>query len=501
MNAAAPGLRISCPAGDITGQETSGGRQFLGIPFAQPPVGPGRLAPPTPLPPGRHNATQARPAPPQLAGKALALRPVGATDENCLHLNIQGPRGPGPHPVWVWIYGGGFTNGDARDPIHEAARLVEMHQVVVVTLNYRLGLLGFPPLPEAANLGLLDQQAALRWVKTNIEAFDGDPSRITVLGESAGGMSILAQLTLDGSEGTFQRAVIQSAATSPWLDEAAVARCQHWLQKELRTPDLLPALRALPLPKLLGLGAALDEALRPELGHGVFRPQQGQAGLGSTEEEGIARAAARGLPLLLGCNGDEQRLFLFAQRGLEEEAALRRLRAGLQRSALPTPPEAGALWAAYASQLGPCPSWQQLAAAETDLYYQVPLLRRGAAYARHSQGKGACWLYRFDAPSPALKGQLGASHGLEVPYLFGTLDHPSVQRFAGTDAARWALSETFQRQWLAFSSGEGPAWNAWSETAQESGYFTLAGVTPAPSNKDLNALWTPNLELPPHAEP
>ena len=501
MNAAAPGLRISCPAGDITGQETSSGRQFLGIPFAQPPVGPGRLAPPTPLPPGRHNATQARPAPPQLAGKALALRPVGAIDEDCLHLNIQAPRGSGPHPVWVWIYGGGFTNGDARDPIHEAARLVEKHQVVVVTLNYRLGLLGFPPLPEAANLGLLDQQAALRWVKTNIEAFDGDPSRITVLGESAGGMSILAQLTLAGSEGTFQRAVIQSAATSPWLDEAAVARCQHWLQKELRTPDLLPAMRALPLPKLLGLGAALDQALRPELGHGVFRPQQGQAGLGSTEEEGIARAAARGLPLLLGCNGDEQRLFLFAQRGLEQEAALRRLRSGLKRSALPAAPEAGALWAAYASQLGPCPPWQQLAAAETDLYYQVPLLRRGAAYARHSQGKGACWLYRFDAPSPALKGQLGASHGLEVPYLFGTLGHPSVQRFAGTDAARWALSETLQRQWFAFSTGEGPAWNAWSKAAQESGYFTLAGVTPAPSNKDLNALWTPNLELPPHAEP
>jgi len=501
MNAAAPGLRVTCPAGDIEGQDTASCHQFLGIPFAQPPLGPRRFAPPEPLPPGRHQATRARPAPPQLAGKALALRPVGATDEDCLHLNIQAPRAPGPHPVWVWIYGGGFTNGDARDPIHEAARLVETHQVVVVTLNYRLGLLGFPPLSEAPNLGLLDQQAALHWVKANIEAFGGNPSQVTVLGESAGGMSILAQLTLAESEGTFQRAVIQSAATSPWLDEAAVARCRQWLQGELGTPDLLPALRALPVPKLLGLGAALDAALRPVLGHGVFRPQQGQAGLGTTEEDGIARAAARGLPLLLGCNADEQRLFLFAQRGLEAQAALRRLRTGLKRSALPAPPEAGALWAAYASQLGPRPPWQQLAAAETDLYYQVPLLRRGAAYARHSQGRGACWLYRFDAPSPALKGQLGASHGLEVPYLFGTLDHPSVQRFAGTDPARWALAETLQRQWLAFAKGEGPAWSAWSETTQESGFFSLDGVAPAPSTKDLNPLWTPNLELPPHAEP
>ena len=501
MSAAVQGLRITCPAGVIEGQERSSCRQFLGIPFAQPPVGARRLSPPEPLLPGRHLATQARPAPPQLSGKALALRPVGAIDENCLHLNIQAPRTPGPHPVWVWIYGGGFTNGDARDPIHEAARLVEKHQVVVVTLNYRLGLLGFPPLSEAANLGLLDQQAALHWVKANIEAFGGNPSQTTLLGESAGGMSILAQLTLAGSDGTFQRAVIQSAATSPWLDETAVDRCAQWLRTTLGTLDLLPALQALPLEKLLSLGAALDEALRPALGHGVFRPQQGQAGLGTTEEDGIARAAARGLPLLLGCNGDEQRLFLFAQRGLEEQAALRRLRAGLKRSALPAPPEAGALWAAYASQLGPLPPWQTLAAAETDLYYQLPLLRRGAAYARHGKGKGDCWLYRFDAPSPALKGQLGASHGLEVPYLFGTLEHPSVRRFAGTDSERWALADSLQRQWLAFATGEGPCWRAWGETTQESGFFTLAGVTPAPSTKDLNPLWTPNLERPSHAKP
>lgn len=501
MSAAAPGLCVTCPAGDIEGQETASCRQFLGIPFAQPPVGPRRLAPPAPLPPGRHSASRARPAPPQAAGKALALRPVGATDEDCLHLNIQTPRTSGPHPVWVWIYGGGFTNGDARDPIHEAAQLVEKHQVLVVTLNYRLGLLGFPPLSEAANLGLLDQQAALHWLKANIEAFGGNPSQMTVLGESAGGMSILAQLTLAGSEGTFQRAVIQSAATSPWLDETAAERCAQWLRTTLGTPKLLPALRALPLGTLLRLGAALDEALRPLLGHGVFRPQRGQAGLGMTEEEGISKAAARGLPLLLGCNGNEQRLFLFAQRGLEEQIALRRLRTGLKRSPLPAPPEAEALWAAYASQLGPLPPWQRLAAAETDLYYQVPLLRRGAAYLRHGKGKGACSLYRFDATSPALKGQLGASHGLEVPYLFGTLDHPSVRRFAGTELERWALAETLQRQWLAFTTGEGPSWRAWSETTQESGFFTLAGVTPAPSTKDLNPLWTPNLELPPYAEP
>ena len=501
MSSALPAPYVTCPAGDIRGQGTSAYSQFLGIPFAHPPVGPRRLAPPEPLPPGRHQATRARPAPPQLAGKALAMRPVGAIDEDCLHLNIQAPRASGPHPVWVWIYGGGFTNGDARDPIHDAARLVEKHQVVVVTLNYRLGLFGFPPLPEAANLGLLDQQMALRWIQANIDAFGGNPSQITVLGESAGGMSILAQLTLAGSERTFHRAVIQSAATSPWLDETAVARCRHWLQGELGTSELLPALRALALPKLLTLGAAMDEALRPVLRHGVFRPQLGQAGLGTTEEDGIARAAERGVSLLLGFNREEQRLFLFAQRGLEEQAALRRLRAGLARSALPAPPEAEALWAAYASQLGPLPPWQRLAAAETDLYYQMPLLRRGAAYARHEKASGACWLYRFDAPSPALKGQLGASHGLEVPYLFGTLDHPSVQRFAGADPTRWALAETLQRQWLAFGTGEGPRWAAWSEHTQESGFFTLDGVTPAASTKDLNPLWIPNLELTPHAKP
>ena len=190
---------------------------------------------------------------------------------------------------------------------------------------------------------------------------------------------------------------------------------------------------------------------------GSFGPSRARRGSARRRRTASRRAAARGLPLLLGCNGDEQRLFLFAQRGLEEQAALRRLRAGLKRSALPAPPEAGALWAAYASQLGPLPPWQTLAAAETDLYYQLPLLRRGAAYARHGKGKGDCWLYRFDAPSPALKGQLGASHGLEVPYLFGTLEHPSVRRFAGTDSERWALADSFSASGLPSPLGKGPA--------------------------------------------
>ena len=232
----------------------------------------------------RRLSSRARPSP---------LRPVGAIDEDCLHLNIQAPRTPGPHPVWVWIYGGGFTNGDARDPIHEAARLVEKHQVVVVTLNYRLGLLGFPPLSEAANLGLLDQQAALHWVKANIEAFGGNPSQTTLLGESAGGMSILAQLTLAGSDGTFERAVIQSAATSPWLDEMAVDRCAQWLRTTLGTLDL-PACAASPPPrKAPELGAALDEALRPALGHGVFlgpsRARRGSARRRRTASPGQRR--------------------------------------------------------------------------------------------------------------------------------------------------------------------------------------------------------------------
>ena len=175
-------------------------------------------------------------------------------------------------------------------------------------------------------------------------------------------------------------------------------RCAQWLRTTLGTLDLLPALRALPLEKLPSLGAALDEAYARRSAMGSFGPSRARRG--SAQGGTASPGSGAGLPPAPRVQRDEQRLFLFAQRGLEEQAALRRLRAGLKRSALPAPPEAGALWAAYASQLGPLPPWQTLAAAETDLYYQLPLLRRGAAYARHGKGKGDCWLYRFDAPSP-----------------------------------------------------------------------------------------------------
>lgn len=503
MSARRERLRVTCPAGTIEGWHRGTHHQFLGIPYAQPPLGPRRLQPPQPIAPQGWQALAPRPAPPQRAGRALALRPVGDVSEDCLHLNITVPASPGPHPVWVWIYGGGFTNGDAQDPLHDGAHLAESLGVVVVTFNYRLGLLGFPPLAEAANLGLLDQQAALRWVRENIAAFGGDENRITVMGESAGGMSILSQLTLAGSEDTFQRAVVQSAATSPWLDPDAVARCHHWLSAHLGTPALLPTLQALTLPALLQLGQDLDTALRGTLGHGVFRPQAGAAGLGPTEEAGLAAAAHRGIPLLLGCTAHEQRLFLFPQRALTQEGALGRLRKGLSHRRRSPCPDPRALWNAYLETLGPQPPWQTLAAAETDLYYQVPTLERARAYgeAHRAEGADALWLYRFDAVSPALRGQLGASHGLDVPFLFGTLAHPSVVRFAGADPVRQQLAATLQQAWLAFSTGQNPGWASWNPRRPETGHFDLAGLSTHPTGADLCPLWasaprSPHVDLP-----
>src|SRR5580693_3890236 len=204
--------------GAVRGTTAGAVDEFLGIPYAAPPIGHLRWRPPQP--PARwrgvRDATQFGPSCPQAAS---AFSPPGPFSEDCLYLNVSTPtlRPGASRPVLVWIHGGGFTQDSGRnyDPATLAA-----DGIVVVTINYRLGALGFLAHPAlasrpggpAGNYGLMDQQAALRWVQANISRFGGNPRNVTIAGESAGGLSVLAQLVSRGSRGLFQRAIVQSGA-------------------------------------------------------------------------------------------------------------------------------------------------------------------------------------------------------------------------------------------------------------------------------------------------
>jgi para-nitrobenzyl esterase len=206
--------------GAVRGFSFSGGDAFLGVPYAAPPIGPLRWQPPQPPPDwkGVRDATDFAPSCPQPAG---GFTPAGVLSEDCLYLNVYTPglddRGSPGHPVLIWIHGGGLTLDGARsyDPTQLAAE-----GTVVVTINYRLGVLGFLAHPALAsrpggpsgNYGLMDQQAALRWVQRNIDEFGGNPDNVTVAGQSAGGLSVLAHLVSHGSRGLFQKAIVESGA-------------------------------------------------------------------------------------------------------------------------------------------------------------------------------------------------------------------------------------------------------------------------------------------------
>jgi para-nitrobenzyl esterase len=212
-------------SGPVRGVGTPEGHAFLGIPFAAPPIGPLRFS--APSPPATwstvRDATRAGPICPQ-----ASLPGAGRQSEDCLNLNVYAPSDAAsnhPRPVMVWLYGGGFSGGD--NVTYDPSRLAQRRGVIVVSPNYRVGAFGFlahPALrgPGEGAYGLLDQQAALRWVARNIAGFGGDPGNVTLFGESAGGWSVCYQLAAPGARGLFQRAIIQSGACASPLSTVSV---------------------------------------------------------------------------------------------------------------------------------------------------------------------------------------------------------------------------------------------------------------------------------------
>ena len=188
-----------------------GTRAFLGIRYARA----ARFEAPEPVSPtGALDATAFGPAAPQLPASETVPGDVtpAAMNEDCLFLNVWAPEPPGPHPVLVWFHGGGFLSGSTADPTIDGARLAARGRLVVVTIGYRLGALGFLGV-GATNCGLLDQECALGWVREHIAAFGGDPARVTIAGESAGGGSALHLLAAPRATGMFRRAIVQNGAT------------------------------------------------------------------------------------------------------------------------------------------------------------------------------------------------------------------------------------------------------------------------------------------------
>ncbi len=460
--------RVETATGIVEGTETAGVDAFVGVPYAAAPDGDLRLRAPRPPEPwaGVRPATTFGPWAPQNPPRSMLTGlPPAAQAEDCLTLNVWTPGLDGARrPVMVWIHGGAFTGGSGASVLYRGDRLSRRGDVVVVTLNYRLGVLGFAAHPAlrddsaggvAGNWGLLDQVAALRWVRDNISAFGGDPSNVTAFGESAGAMSVCDLLAMPAASGLFHKAIAQSGPPDAQpMQRAEEATAKLAADLGLSSPE---ELRSCPLPALLDAQARLLS----ERGAGPlpFRPVVDGASLPGPPLPAIVGGRAADVPLLIGTNRDEAKMFMVEDPGSrdpDDELALRRIGRAFQAGNVRIDPaEAMAAYraarAARRQRTDPRELWS---AIETDRVFRVGSLRAAEAHARR-QPRTYCYLFTWD--SPALGGALGACHALDLPFVFGTLDAPGMERFAGRGPAAEHLSNQMMDSWVAFARGADPS--------------------------------------------
>ncbi|MBV9950435.1 MAG: carboxylesterase/lipase family protein [Acidimicrobiia bacterium] len=416
--------------------------EVLGIRYAEAR----RWAAPEPIAWNGERGGERPPAPPQPTdgtpgGASLPGLEVGPTSEDCLYLNVWSDTDASGAPVLVWIPGGAFVTGGAAIPLYDGARLAA-RGAVVVSVTYRVGALGFAAVPGCApNRGLLDQVAALHWVREHIVAFGGDPTNVTVFGESAGGGSVLHLLAMPSATGLLQRAIVQSGATDSTLSAeqaASVATTFHGaLEGDPRTAEV---------DRIL---AAQGEALMAgfaEIGAMPFHPYlDGEV----IAQRPVDAVATTDVDLLIGTTRDEMRMFLDPRSAeLDRERLVRRTARYLASLGGPAEgaPELVARYDDDPHLPSPGDVWS---AVQTDGEMRRPMAAMADA---HSTGRAVTFAYRFDEPLVGRLAHLRACHAADLPYPFGTVDQWAEVVGPGAPA----LSEAVQTAWVAFAAGGDP---------------------------------------------
>lgn len=460
---------VETTQGKVEGEARTGHLAFRGIPFAEPPVGALRFAAPAPRGPwgGVRRAFDFAPSSLQPEAEAQWMEAPGPKSEDCLYLNVFTPAADaGRRPVMVWIHGGGFTHGGASQALYDGGRLAVRGDVVVVTINYRLGALGYLYLDRLGgeawgatpNCGQLDQIAALTWVRDNIAAFGGDAGNVTVFGESAGSFAVCALLAMPAARGLFHRAIAESGAPRRNDPEPATEVAVGLLDELGIAHSAAERLREVPADTLL---AAQSRAglLAPGMLRGYYPVADGKS-LPSSVPDVIARGEGAKVPLVIGTTRDEANLFNYAElrnidEPMEEQRAIDRVASELPRRAREHLPSMFAVYRQSRKALGlPHGNRALIGAIQTDYRFRIPSIRLAEVYLAH---QARTYMYLFKYESPASRGALRACHALELPFVFGTLDAPTQDRFAGKGPDVERLSACMMDSWLAFARGGDPS--------------------------------------------
>ncbi|MFJ7324921.1 carboxylesterase/lipase family protein [Streptomyces cyaneofuscatus] len=441
--------------GTVRGAVERGVAVFRGIPYAAAPVGARRFRAPEPPEPweGVRDALTFGPTAPKrpYAPPLDRLLPDPAVEgEEWLNLNVWTPStGAAGLPVLVWVHGGSLLHGSSAVPVYDGSAFAR-DGVVLVSVNYRLGVEGFGLFPDApANRGLLDQLAALEWVRDNIAGFGGDPDRVTVAGESAGAVSIGALLATERAAGLFRRAVLQSGAPAALAPDAARGTTEL-IARRLGVPATAAAFATVAPEALLTAQTEVTSGGNPLTGRNSFQlVVDGRLLDRDPAEAPRPGSAAAGVDLLLGTNTEEYRLW-FVPSGLTERIGRLKLRLALLKFRVPN-----ATARTYRANRPDATPGELLGALATDLLLRVPLNRLADARAG---APASTYVYEFGWPTPVQR--LGACHALELGFVFDTLGHPETSALTGPDAPQ-ELADAMHRAWVDFATTGDPGWPSW----------------------------------------
>ncbi len=495
-------MDVQVSSGTVRGSEAGGIARFLGIPYAAAPFGALRMAPPAAVEPwdGAFDATEYGPTSPKgdYPPQYQPLLPEQVIPgEDCLNLNVwtpaDAPANGATLPVLVWIHGGSFMNGSGSVLEYDGANFAR-DGVVCVTINYRLSAEGFlftesDVADGRANLGLQDQVAALRWVQQNIAAFGGDPSRVTIAGESAGAMSVTTLLAMPSAAGLFAQAITQSGAAAHTLTQEIGLTVMRTLAEALGVEPTREAIAAVDLDTLIRVAAELvievqsapDPVKWGSLALSLlpFAPVVDGTVLPQHPLDAFAAGASSDVRVLVGANREESRLFLVAPGAIDfiDEPSL----VG-GAAAYGLPPDGVDLY--RKNRPGASPG-DVLASVVTDWFFTVPAIRHAEARAT---GGGTTWAYRFDRPAQEDNNRYGACHAVEIPFVFDNIGLDQTKALIG-DHPSQAVADTAHSTWVAFVTSGDPGWAPYTSQTRTTGVITEELTIVDDPDGDERATW------------